>query len=92
MDDLLDSLIDRTPRTIDHPPATAVIARVDVDGTWVTIPGDDPRQPYGPCRGGSRDDGTGTIVPDAGMTVGTNVLLVWTADGPWIAAREHLEP
>lgn len=57
---------------------TARVVRVDPSGVWVTPLGDDQReQVYGPCRG---------LVPPAEAIV----LLVDTAERPWIVAFEEL--
>lgn len=55
-------------------PVTAVVTRSDETGVWVSTEGGDLAHPIGPCRG---------FAEDAGVDVGTNVLLVWTDDGPW---------
>ncbi|MSZ75530.1 MAG: hypothetical protein F2667_00315 [Actinobacteria bacterium] len=59
---------------ITRDPATARVVRADTSGVWVALIGSDVDTPVGPCRGG------------AGAGVGTIVLLVYTAQGPWIAA------
>lgn len=92
MTDTLEALFDRRPRKIERAPTTATVARIDREGTWVSVPGADPRQPLGPCRGGAHvaAGGEGELVPeDSPLVVGMNVLLVWTDDGPWIAGMER---
>jgi hypothetical protein len=55
-------------------PFTGRVVRIDGDGAWVAALGEDESTPIGGCRGGG-----------AGLTVGRVVLVVETADGPWIA-------
>lgn len=88
--DSLEALMNRRPRKITRDPSTATVARIDEEGTWVSVQGADPRQPIGPCRGGARLVDGDLFPADPIITVGTNVLLVWTNDGPWVAAVEQL--
>ena len=71
------------PRSVaDEPPYTATVVRSDVTGVWVVPLGADTRHPTGPCIGARRSDGTR-------LPVGTTVLLVTTAAGPWVANWEE---
>ena len=72
------------------PPAvgqTARVVRSDASGVWVTPLSGDQRHPLGPCRGATRPDGAGGT-----EQLGTDVivLLVLTADGPWVAAHQEV--
>lgn len=55
---------------------TAQVVRADESGLWVIPLGEDPRHPYGPCKGGWTANGT--RVPPGAL-----VALVMTDDGPW---------
>ena len=65
---------------------TARVVRSDTTGVWVTPLGDDQRHPIGPCRGAHAPDGAGGWQQ---LPAGVLVLLVLTADGPWVAAHHQ---
>lgn len=87
-----DDILERRPRTIDRPPVTGTVTSVDDDGVSVTVLEGDTRVPHGPCYGGTRqvlvvgDDGPELTTEP--LPIGTLVLLVFTAGGPWVAAWE----
>lgn len=61
---------------------TAVVVRADESGLWVAPVGDDTRHPIGPCRGGWTPNGTR-------FPPGAVVMLVFTADGPWVVGVDN---
>ncbi|MDI6911487.1 hypothetical protein [Nocardioides sp.] len=68
----LDQIVGQAPRTIDRPPVTAKIVRVDDSGIWAVPIGGDPRTPVGPCQGPTQ------------VAVDEQVVLTWTPQGPWV--------
>ena len=70
-DDYEDFATGRARRQTGADAFTGVVVRVE-GGTFVAELDDDTDQPIGPCRGPLVD-------------VGDVVLVVWTAQGPWIA-------
>lgn len=74
----------RLTRPAPVPPVdahTARVVRVDTEGAWVTVLGDDQLvDVIGPCYGAP-----------TGLPAGALVLLVSTSHGPWIAAVHEPE-
>lgn len=96
----VDDLLARrpAPSSASREPFTGVVVRSDVTGVWVARLGADRRHPLGPCRGGTRvrsrtaaagGDPHEHDVELEQLPVGTEVLLIRTGDGPWVAAHHH---
>ncbi|GAA4117389.1 hypothetical protein GCM10022215_17960 [Nocardioides fonticola] len=66
-------LVGDTPGRFARGPVTARVVKVDPTGAWASPLGTSTDSPVGPCLGPS-------------PAVGSVVLLVFTDDGPWIAA------
>lgn len=95
--DALPTLLHGRPVHVDRPPVTARVVRSDTTGVWCVPLGADTRHPVGPCRGATRPvhdlAGAGDTAHRHDrleqLPAGTLVLLVFTADRPWVAAWEE---
>lgn len=76
----VDDVVQRRAGRIDRPPCTATVTATTAttDGVYVVPLDGDSRNPIGPCYGGD------------GAPIGTLVLLIFTAGGPWVAATNTL--
>lgn len=97
VDNSLAVLLDRRPAKTTRNPVTGRVVRSDSSGVWVVPLGGDNRHPAGPCRGATRRVFTLAGAGDTAhrhdqfekLPTGTVVLLVFTAERPWVASWEE---
>lgn len=79
---MLEDLIQHRPTTLSYPPVSAIVTQVAGADVLVTPVGADPAHPLGPCKGVKSLAGNP-------LAVGAHVLVIFTSDGPWIAAVDE---
>ena len=82
----LEHLLGVAPPRKTREPVTARVVRSDSSGVWCVPLDSDTRHPIGPCRGARRLVVDGQVQQ---LPAGAVVLLVFTAERPWVAAWEE---